>query len=112
MKHVTLTKHDTPATQLKYGADSQASMTTIIPLALCDQRTYAREMNVHSVVFPCPQIHLDFEVAVEKFKGVPYDILDVAAKQVFPRRHEFRYAGPTSVERFIQQAASDTICQG
>ena len=28
------------------------------------------------------QIHLDFEVAVEKFKGVPYDILDVAAKQV------------------------------
>lgn len=29
-----------------------------------------------------PQIHLDFEVAVEKFKGVPYDILDVAAKQV------------------------------
>lgn len=30
----------------------------------------------------CDQIHLDFEVAVEKFKGVPYDILDVAAKQV------------------------------
>lgn len=29
------------------------------------------------------QIHLDFEVAVEKFKGVPYDILDVAAKQVW-----------------------------
>lgn len=28
------------------------------------------------------QIHVDFEVAVEKFKGVPYDILDVAAKQV------------------------------
>lgn len=28
------------------------------------------------------QIYLDFEVAVEKFKGVPYDILDVAAKQV------------------------------
>lgn len=31
------------------------------------------------------QIHLDFEVAVEKFKGVPYDILDVAAKQVCPQ---------------------------
>lgn len=34
------------------------------------------------------QIHLDFEVAVEKFKGVPYDILDVAAKQVRPSRDQ------------------------
>eukprot|EP00903_Cladosiphon_okamuranus_P006208 g6103.t2 len=36
------------------------------------------------------QIHLDFEVAVEKFKGVPYDILDVAAKQFDDDFYEFR----------------------
>lgn len=38
----------------------------------------------HSPLAGLAQIHLDFEVAVEKFKGVPYDILDVAAKQVRP----------------------------
>ncbi|CAN0161161.1 unnamed protein product [Scytosiphon promiscuus] len=36
------------------------------------------------------QIHMDFEVAVEKFKGVPYDILDVAAKQFDDDFYEFR----------------------
>ncbi|CAM9107555.1 unnamed protein product [Discosporangium mesarthrocarpum] len=35
-------------------------------------------------------IHCDFEVAVEKFKGVPYDILDVAAKQFDDDFYEFR----------------------
>ncbi|CAN0083883.1 unnamed protein product, partial [Phaeothamnion confervicola] len=36
------------------------------------------------------QIHADFELAVARFKAVPYDIMDVAAKQFDDDYYEFR----------------------
>ena len=36
------------------------------------------------------QVHLDFQAAVDTFKAVPYDIMDVAAKQFDDDFYEFR----------------------
>jgi dynein heavy chain, axonemal len=36
------------------------------------------------------QIHTDFQIAVDKFKGVDYDIMDVSAKQFDDDFYEFR----------------------
>ena len=36
------------------------------------------------------QIHVDFEAAVNTFKAVPYDILDVGKKQFDDDFYEFR----------------------
>ena len=37
------------------------------------------------------QIHDDFQSAVNKFRAVPYDIMDVSAKQFDDDFYEFRY---------------------